>query len=75
MTKITRARAERVARAHACEHCGEYSYKKLTVKPAPAGNRTELNEAWVAKKTCGVCGLQAELGIDAEGEIVWVTQP
>jgi transcription elongation factor Elf1 len=75
MAKITRERAERIARAHACENCGEYNYKKLIVKPAAKGNRTELNEAWIAKKTCGVCGLQAEMGIDAEGEIVWVTQP
>ena len=75
MAKITRERAERIARAHACEHCGEYTYKKLSVKPAPGAQRTELKEAWVARKTCGVCGLEAVLGIDAEGEIVWVTQP
>jgi transcription elongation factor Elf1 len=75
MAKITRERAEKVARAHPCEHCGEYTYKKLRVKPAAKANRTELNEAWVATKTCGVCGLQAEMGIDDEGEIVWVTQP
>jgi transcription elongation factor Elf1 len=75
MAKITRERAEKIARAHECEHCGEYTYKKLVVKPAPKSRRTELNEAWIAKKTCGVCGLQAEMGIDEEGEIVWVTQP
>lgn len=75
MANITRERAEKIARAHACEHCGEYNYRKLTVKPAAKANRTELNEAWIAKKTCGVCGLQAEMGIDEEGEIVWVTQP
>jgi transcription elongation factor Elf1 len=74
MGKITRDRAEKIARAHACENCGEYNYKKLTVKPAPKGSRTELNEAWVAKKVCGVCGLEALMGIDDEGEIVWVTQ-
>jgi len=75
MEKITRERAEKIARAHACEHCGEYNYRKLTVKPATKKGRTELKEAWIAKKTCGVCGLQAEMGIDQEGEIVWVTQP
>ncbi len=75
MPKITRERAEKIARAHACEHCGEYNYRKLTVKPASRTNRTELNESWIAKKTCGVCGLQAEMGIDDEGEIVFVTQP
>jgi len=74
MANITRERAEKIARAHACENCGEYNYKKLTVKPVAKASRTELNEAWVAKRTCGVCGLQALLGIDAEGEIVWVTQ-
>ena len=75
MDKITRERAEKIARAHECEHCGEYSYKKLTVKAATKANRSELNEAWIAKKTCGVCGLEALMGIDEEGEIVWVTQP
>lgn len=75
MDKINRERAEKIARAHECEHCGEYSYKKLTVKAATKANRSELNEAWIAKKTCGVCGLQAEMGIDEEGEVVWVTQP
>ena len=73
MDKITRDRAERIAKAHACEHCGEYSYKKLVVKPASKASRTELNEAWHAVKTCGVCGLEAEMGIDDEGEIVYVS--
>lgn len=73
MTKITQDRAERIAKAHACENCGEYSYKKLVVKPAPKAGRTELKEAWRAVKTCGVCGLQAEMGIDEEGEIVFVS--
>ena len=72
MTGITQERAERIAKAHACEQCGEYSYKKLKVKAAPMAKRSELNEEWVAVKTCGVCGLQAEMGIDAEGEIVYV---
>lgn len=69
---ITRERAERIARAHACEHCQEYSFKKLVVKPATAANRAELNETWHAVKVCGVCGLQQEMGIDAEGDIVYV---
>ena len=72
MAEITRERAERIARAHACERCGEYSYKKLTVKPASAENREEFGEVWHAAKICGVCGLHQELGIDAEGEIVYV---
>ena len=73
MESITRERAERIARAHACENCGEYSYKKLTVRPASAANRQELNEAWHVVKTCGVCGMEQELGIDDEGEIVYVS--
>lgn len=73
MAKISRDRAERIAKAHACENCGEYSYKKLTIKPATADLRRELNEAWHAVKICGVCGMQQELGIDDDGEIVYVS--
>jgi len=72
VARITRERAERIARAHACETCGEYSYKRLVVKPASKEHQKELNEAWHAVKTCGVCGTIQELGIDAEGEIVYV---
>lgn len=71
MAKITRERAERIAKAHACENCGEYSYKKLTVKPASKEHQKQLNEAWHAVKVCGVCGMQQEMGIDAEGDIVY----
>ena len=71
-TPISRERAERIARAHACERCGEYSFKKLVVKPAPASLRDELNAVWVATKICGVCGLNQELGLDEEGDIVFV---
>ena len=45
---ITRERAERIARAHACENCGEYSYKRLVVKPDSDAHRKEFNEAWHA---------------------------
>jgi transcription elongation factor Elf1 len=69
---ITKERAEKVARAHACEHCGEYSYKKLTIKPASVANQKEFNEVWHCVKICGVCGREQELGIDAEGEIAYV---
>jgi hypothetical protein len=69
---ITRERAERIARAHACEHCQEYSFKKLVVKPAPAANKAEFNETWHAARICGVCGNHEEIGIDAEGDIVYV---
>jgi transcription elongation factor Elf1 len=69
---ITRERAERIARAHACENCGEYSYKRLTIKPASADQRSELGERWHVTKACGVCGQEHEMGIGADGEIVYV---
>lgn len=69
--KITRERAERIARGHACEHCGEYTYKKLTVKPASAEHAKEFGEVWHATRICGVCGMHQEMGMDAEGDIVY----
>ena len=69
---ITRERAERIAKAHACENCGEYSYKRVTVKPASASQREALAVVWQAVKVCGVCGAHQEIGIDAEGDIVFV---
>jgi hypothetical protein len=68
---ITRDRAERIVRAHACERCGEYSYKKLVVKPATEAQRS-VGATWHALKICGVCGLEQELGLDAEGDIVYL---
>jgi transcription elongation factor Elf1 len=73
LAPITRERAERIARAHACEKCGEYTYKKLAVKPAPAAIGAELGVAWIATKVCGVCGMQQEMGIDDDGDVVFVS--
>lgn len=73
MPKITKERAERIARSHACEVCGEYNYKKLAVKPASADMRRSLGVAWLAMKTCGVCDAIQELGINDEGDIVYVS--
>jgi transcription elongation factor Elf1 len=73
LASITRERAERIARGHACENCGEYTYKKLVVKPAPESVRAELQAIWIATKTCGVCGLEQELGIDEDGDIVFAS--
>jgi hypothetical protein len=70
---ISRERAERIARGHACENCGEYSYKRLTVRPPSDAHRQEFGEAWHVIKVCGVCGLQQEMGIDDEGEIAYVS--
>lgn len=73
MARITRERAERIAKAHACENCGEYSYKKLKVRPARKDEREQLSSAWIVTKTCGVCGMEHEMGLDDEGEIVYVS--
>jgi transcription elongation factor Elf1 len=73
VTKIRKDRADRIARSHACEVCGEYNYKKLTVRPADAELRKNLGVSWLATKTCGVCGAILELGISDEGEIVYVS--
>jgi hypothetical protein len=70
---ITQERAQRIAKAHACENCGEYSYKKLVVRPATEPGRTELGLAWYVTKVCGVCGMEHEMGLDEDGEIVYVT--
>jgi transcription elongation factor Elf1 len=55
--KITKDRAERIARAHACQRCGEYSYKKFVIKEATGSHTKELGVAWQATLVCGVCGL------------------
>ena len=72
MPKITRERAERIAKAHACERCGEYSYKRVTVRPASKSQQEALHVAWHATMVCGVCGTEQEVGIDASGDIVYV---
>jgi hypothetical protein len=69
---IGRERAQRIAKAHACENCGEYSYKRLSIKPATPDQRSEFGEHWHVIKACGVCGQESEMGIDADGEIVYV---
>ena len=71
MAKITRERAERIAKAHACTQCGEYSYKKLSVKPATADQQSDVEVVWHAVKVCGVCGHHQEMGLDDEGEVVF----
>ena len=73
MSGLSRERAERIARAHACENCGEYSYKKLRVVPAAPEYVREFNERWHAILVCGVCGMHQELGIDDDGDVVYVS--
>ena len=72
MARITRERAERIAKSHACERCGEYSYKRVVITPASKAQQESLKVIWQAVKVCGVCGAQQELGIAADGDIVYV---
>lgn len=71
MPKLSRERAERIAKSHACPRCKEYSYRKLTVKPAPKAIREELGAVWTASRICGVCDHREELGIADDGDIVY----
>lgn len=61
-----------IARSHACDHCREYSFKRLVVRPASPSHRSALKAAWHVERTCGVCGLEQEIGLDAEGDIVFI---
>lgn len=71
MAAITQSRAERFARGHPCPNCGEYSFKKLKVARASKAHQKALGEFWHVVRTCGVCGAHDELGLDAEGDIVY----
>ena len=71
MKEITQERAERIARGHHCDHCGEYNFKKLKVKRASVATNKALGEVWHVTTTCGVCGMQNEIGIDAEGDMIY----
>ncbi len=70
---ITQERAERIARAHACITCREYTYRKIMVRAAPQTLRAEFGEEWHATLVCGVCGAHQELGIDADGDVIYAT--
>ncbi|HEY7568425.1 MAG TPA: hypothetical protein VH762_12680 [Gemmatimonadaceae bacterium] len=70
---VTLDRAERIARSHACTHCREYSFKRIVVRPAPKTLRQEFKAVWHATRVCGVCGLESELGIDIDGDLVYET--
>ena len=71
MPAITQNRAEKFARGHPCPNCGEYSFKKLKVTRASKAHQQALGEFWHVARTCGVCGTHDELGLDAEGDIVY----
>ena len=70
---VTEQRAERIAKAHACENCGEYTFKRVAVNAASKARAESEGIAWVAEKICGVCGAEHELGIAPDGAIVYVT--
>ena len=71
MTKISKERAERIAKAHACVKCGEYSYKRVSIKPANKRLEESLGVVWSTEQICGVCDAHLELGIDSEGAVVY----
>jgi hypothetical protein len=71
--KISRERAERIAKAHACDRCGEYSYKVVKIKPATKRLEESLGVVWSSEQVCGVCDSHIELGIDEDGAIVFVS--
>jgi hypothetical protein len=68
---ISKERAQKIAKAHACSSCKEYSYQKLTVKAATAAITAELGAVWIATKVCGVCKYQEEIGIAEDGDVVY----
>ena len=70
-TPIDQGRAERIGRSHRCDRCLEYSFKKLVVKPAAPSHRQALGAEWMVFRICGVCGLESELALDADGDILY----
>ena len=43
----------------------------MVVKPAALSHQKELGAMWIATRVCGVCGLESELALDAEGDILY----
>ncbi|HYN83180.1 MAG TPA: hypothetical protein VES88_17000 [Gemmatimonadaceae bacterium] len=41
------------------------------MKAATESNYKALGEVWHVTKICGVCSMHHEIGIDAEGDIVY----
>jgi hypothetical protein len=70
-TSITRERAERIAKSQPCSHCLEYTFQKISVKPATPAIKKELEVEWVATRLCGVCKHQTEVGIADDGDVVY----
>lgn len=68
---ISKERAASIARSQHCSHCLEYSFKKLTVKAPTAALREEFGAAWIIVRVCGVCGLQEEIALDRQGDVIY----
>ena len=73
MKRVTEQRAERIAKAHACVNCGEYSFKRVSVNAAPKDRAESEGVAWLVEMHCGVCGAELEIGIALDGKIVYAT--
>ncbi len=71
MATLSKERAERIARAHACSSCKEYTYRRLTVKAATKAITDELGAVWIASRICGVCEHREEIGIADDGDVVY----
>ncbi len=69
--RINSEKAEKIARAHGCVRCGEYSYKRVKVTPATMAASEELQESWHVMLRCGVCGAESELGLDDDGDVLY----
>jgi hypothetical protein len=39
-----------IARSHPCPQCREYSFKRLSVEPAPDSHKAELKTLWVVRR-------------------------
>jgi hypothetical protein len=70
---ISKERAELIARSHACVGCKEYTWRKWSVREAARALKDEFGEVWHATLVCGVCERHQELGIDDDGDIVYVS--
>jgi hypothetical protein len=70
---ISRDRADKIARSHSCIACREYSWRRILIREPAESLKQEFGEVWHAILVCGVCGLQQEIGIDDDGDILYVT--
>ena len=67
---ITKERAERIARAQPCPRCKEYTYKKLKLRAAVAGDQI-AGAAWIADMVCGVCAAHLQLALEGDGDVLF----